>query len=67
MKINGILSSVHSGHIAIDMSTLHPETTHRHADAYAARRVAFLEAPVFGSNNEAQKTTDIALTNLKEH
>jgi 3-hydroxyisobutyrate dehydrogenase-like beta-hydroxyacid dehydrogenase len=50
---DGILSAVHSGQIAIDMSTVHPETSHRQAEAYAEKGVEFLDAPVFGSKNEA--------------
>jgi 3-hydroxyisobutyrate dehydrogenase-like beta-hydroxyacid dehydrogenase len=50
---NGILSNVHSGQIAIDLSTVHPETSHREATAYAEKGVEFLDAPVFGSKNES--------------
>jgi 3-hydroxyisobutyrate dehydrogenase-like beta-hydroxyacid dehydrogenase len=50
---NGILSGVHAGQIAIDMSTVHPDTSRKQADAYANKQVEFLDAPVFGSKNEA--------------
>jgi len=50
---DGILSNVQSGQIAIDTSTVHPDTSHREATAYAKKNVEFLDAPVFGSKNEA--------------
>ncbi|MBD2771359.1 NAD(P)-dependent oxidoreductase [Iningainema tapete] len=50
---NGILSNVKSGQIAIDMSTVHPDTSRREAAAYAEKQVEFLDAPVFGSKNES--------------
>jgi 3-hydroxyisobutyrate dehydrogenase-like beta-hydroxyacid dehydrogenase len=50
---DGILSSVHQGQIAIDMSTVHPNTSHREAAAYAEKGVEFIDAPVFGSKNES--------------
>ena len=50
---DGILSNVRSGQIAIDMSTVHPDTAHREAAAYANKQVEFLDAPVFGSKNES--------------
>jgi 3-hydroxyisobutyrate dehydrogenase-like beta-hydroxyacid dehydrogenase len=50
---DGVLSNVRSGQVAIDMSTVHPETSHRQATAYAERQVEFLDAPVFGSKNES--------------
>src|SRR5690606_20381823 len=49
----GILAGVREGQIVIDMTTLHPDTSRREAAAYAAKGVAFLDAPVFGSKNEA--------------
>lgn len=50
---NGIISGVHAGQIAIDMSTVHPDTSRKQADTYANKQVEFLDAPVFGSKNEA--------------
>ena len=50
---DGLLAGVRSGQLAIDLSTVHPETSHREAAAYATRGVAFLDAPVFGSVPEA--------------
>ena len=50
---DGILSNVRSGQIAIDMSTVHPDTSRREAAAYAQKNVEFLDAPVFGSKNES--------------
>ena len=50
---DGILSNVRSGQIAIDMSTVHPDTSRREAAAYAEKQVEFLDAPVFGSKNES--------------
>jgi 3-hydroxyisobutyrate dehydrogenase-like beta-hydroxyacid dehydrogenase len=50
---DGILSNVRSGQVAIDLSTVHPATSHRQATAYTERQVEFLDAPVFGSKNES--------------
>ncbi|WP_407885257.1 NAD(P)-dependent oxidoreductase, partial [Scytonema sp. NUACC26] len=50
---DGILSNVRSPQIAIDMSTVHPDTSRRQAAAYAEKQVEFLDAPVFGSKNES--------------
>ncbi len=50
---DGILSNVRSHQIAIDMSTVHPDTSRREAAAYAQKDVEFLDAPVFGSKNES--------------
>lgn len=51
--LDGILSNVRSGQIAIDMSTVHPDTSRREAAAFAQKHVEFLDAPVFGSKNES--------------
>ncbi len=48
-----LLNSVKAGQIVIDMTTLHPDTSRREAAAYAEKGVEFLDAPVFGSKNEA--------------
>lgn len=52
---DGVLEAVHSGQIAVDMSTVHPDTSRREAGAYAERGVEFLDAPVFGSKGEARE------------
>lgn len=49
----GLLSAVQAGQIVVDMTTLHPATSRKEAAAYAAKGVRFLDAPVFGSKNEA--------------
>lgn len=49
----GILEGVHSGQIAINMTTQMPALSLREAAAYKAKGVHFLDAPVFGSKNEA--------------
>lgn len=48
-----LLSGVKSGQIVIDLTTVHPDTTRKEAAAYATKGVRFLDAPVFGSKNEA--------------
>jgi 3-hydroxyisobutyrate dehydrogenase-like beta-hydroxyacid dehydrogenase len=48
-----LLSAVEADQIVVDMSTVHPDTSRKSAAAYAAKKVRFLEAPVFGSKNEA--------------
>jgi 3-hydroxyisobutyrate dehydrogenase-like beta-hydroxyacid dehydrogenase len=48
-----LLSGVREGQIAIDMTTIYPDTTRKEAAAFAERGVRFLDAPVFGSKNEA--------------
>ena len=50
---NGILSGINEGQIVIDMSTVLPATSLREQEAYAKRGVDFLDAPVFGSKQEA--------------
>lgn len=49
----GVLASVSQGQIVVDMSTVHPQLSLREHQAFAERGVAFLDAPVFGSRNEA--------------
>ncbi|MEA2669344.1 MAG: hypothetical protein QOJ33_2278, partial [Chloroflexota bacterium] len=49
----GVLSSVSRGQIVLDHTTVHPSTSLREAEAYTEKGVDFLEAPVFGSRNEA--------------
>ncbi|MGL4650156.1 MAG: NAD(P)-dependent oxidoreductase, partial [Caldilineaceae bacterium] len=47
------LDAVQPGQIAVDMTTVHPDTARKSYAAYAAKGVEFLDAPVFGSKNEA--------------
>ena len=49
----GVLENVTSGQIAVDMSTVHPDTSLKQAAAFTEKGVKFLDAPVFGSKNEA--------------
>ena len=49
----GILNGINAGQIAMDMSTVLPAMSLREQEAYAMRGVDFLDAPVFGSKNEA--------------
>jgi 3-hydroxyisobutyrate dehydrogenase-like beta-hydroxyacid dehydrogenase len=49
----GILSGINEDQIAIDMSTVLPETSLREQEAYAKRGVDFLDVPVFGSKQES--------------
>src|SRR5438128_6254113 len=49
----GILSGIKEGQIAMDMSTVLPETSLQEQEAYAKRGVDFLDAPVFGSRQES--------------
>lgn len=48
-----LLSGVEEGQIVIDMTSVHPDTSRLEAAAYAEKGVQFLDAPVFGSKNEA--------------
>ena len=49
----GLLTAVQPGQIVVDMTTLHPDTSRKEAAAYVAKGARFLDAPVFGSKNEA--------------
>src|SRR4029077_646433 len=49
----GILSGIKEGQIAMDMSTVLPATSLREQEAYAKHSVDFVDAPVFGSKQEA--------------
>jgi 3-hydroxyisobutyrate dehydrogenase-like beta-hydroxyacid dehydrogenase len=51
----GILRGIKEGQIAMDMSTVLPATSLREQEAFAKRGVDFLDAPVFGSKQEAAK------------
>jgi len=48
-----LLSGVRQGQVVVDMTTLHPDTSRREAAAFAEKGAEFLDAPVFGSKNEA--------------
>ncbi len=48
-----LVSAVKPGQVAVDMTTVHPDTSRKSAAAYAEKDVRFLDAPVFGSKNEA--------------
>ncbi len=50
---DGILDGISEGQIAIDMSTVHPETSVEENHNYVENGVDFLDAPAFGSRNEA--------------
>lgn len=52
---DGILSAITAGQIAVDMSTVLPETSLKEQEAYAKRGADFVDAPVFGSKNESAK------------
>jgi 3-hydroxyisobutyrate dehydrogenase-like beta-hydroxyacid dehydrogenase len=49
----GVLAHVSAGQTVVDMSTVHPDLSLRQHDAFAGRGASFLDAPVFGSKNEA--------------
>jgi 3-hydroxyisobutyrate dehydrogenase-like beta-hydroxyacid dehydrogenase len=49
----GVLENVAAGQTVVDMSTIHPDLSLRQHAAFAERGAAFLDAPVFGSKNEA--------------
>ena len=48
-----LLDHVAAGQIVVDMTTIHPDTSRLEAAAFAEKGARFLEAPVFGSKNEA--------------
>ena len=48
-----LLAGATAGQIVIDMTTVHPDTSRKEAAAFSAKGVRFLDAPVFGSKNEA--------------
>jgi 3-hydroxyisobutyrate dehydrogenase-like beta-hydroxyacid dehydrogenase len=48
-----LLAGVRQGQVVVDMTTCYPDTTRKEAAAYAEKGVEFLDAPVFGSKNEA--------------
>ena len=52
---HGILASIRPGAVLIDSSTVSPPTTHRVLELLKAGGADMLDAPVFGSKNEAEK------------
>ena len=48
-----LIDAVSPGQIVLDMTTLHPDTSRAEFAAFSERGVEFLDAPVFGSKNEA--------------
>lgn len=50
---DGVLDSAQSPTTVIDLSTISPQLSDEEAAAFAERGVAFLDAPVFGSRDEA--------------
>ncbi len=51
---NGVLEGIVAGQVVVDMTTAHPSTSLKEAQAFHARGVGFLDAPVFGSKNESR-------------
>ena len=48
-----LIDAVSPGQIVLDMTTVHPDTSRAEFAAFSERGVEFLDAPVFGSKNEA--------------
>jgi 3-hydroxyisobutyrate dehydrogenase-like beta-hydroxyacid dehydrogenase len=48
-----LANAVQPGQIVVDMTTVHPDTSRKSYAAYAEKGAEFLDAPVFGSKNEA--------------
>jgi 3-hydroxyisobutyrate dehydrogenase-like beta-hydroxyacid dehydrogenase len=48
-----LINAVQPGQIVVDMTTVHPDTSRTEAAAFAGKGAEFLDAPVFGSKNEA--------------
>lgn len=51
----GVLESGRAGLIVIDSTTVHPDTSRQMAETLAAKQITFLDAPVTGSRNEAER------------
>lgn len=49
----GLIEVVEATSVVVDMSTISPEVSAQEASGFAARGVAFVDAPVFGSKGEA--------------
>ncbi len=52
---NGVLTTIKPGAVLIDSSTVSPPTTLRVLELLSAKGADMLDAPVFGSKNEAEK------------
>jgi 3-hydroxyisobutyrate dehydrogenase-like beta-hydroxyacid dehydrogenase len=52
---DGMLAALESGAVVIDSSTVDPGTTHWVAERLRGRGGSLLDAPVFGSRNEAER------------
>ncbi len=50
---DGVLEGVREAQMVVDMSTVHPDLSLREAAAFQEKGASFLDAPVFGSKNEA--------------
>ncbi len=50
----GVLTGIRSGSVVVNLSTVHPAMSRREREAYDAKDVGFLDAPVFGSRPEAE-------------
>lgn len=50
---DGVLAHATPGQTVIDLSTIHPDLSLRQHAAFAERGASFVDAPVFGSKNEA--------------
>ncbi len=48
-----LIDALRPGQIVLDMTTVHPDTSRAEFAAFTERGVEFLDAPVFGSKNEA--------------
>lgn len=51
---DGVLEGVESNQIVIDLTTVHPRTSLKEAEAFNNKGVEFLDAPVFGSKAESR-------------
>lgn len=54
---NGVLSGARAGALVVDMSTISPEATRRIAAKLAERGVHFLDAPISGGSEGAERGT----------
>lgn len=53
----GVVTGASDGKIIVDMSTVHPATSKREAEAIEAAGAQFLDAPVLGSRDKAEAGT----------
>ena len=49
---DGVMAHITPDSVAIDLSTIDPQTSEKESAAFAAKGVKFLDAPVFGSKGE---------------